>query len=185
MDAHNTDPGLISLGVMCVDTGTGMPRIAELTRSTPMSPRGIRTRHPARRPFSYVTTVCQAPETVASWPAHWQAAAEKPSCTSGGRTMYHENGCLRLFQKASTKILLYLMATGHTVAPRSKAPRLNMTVYSLFTQVPSGNTSSGVAAGSRICSCIRFATICRSFTCTARPVSSHRFELLCAHFPSY
>ncbi len=32
--------------------------------------------------------------------------------------------------------LLYLMATGHTVAPRSKAPRLNMTQYSLLTHVP-------------------------------------------------
>ena len=33
------------------------------------------------------------------------------------------NDCLRLFQKASTKILLYLMAIGYTVAPMSKAPR--------------------------------------------------------------
>ena len=30
--------------------------------------------------------------------------------------------CRRLFQKASTNILLYLMATGQTVASRSKAP---------------------------------------------------------------
>lgn len=110
-----------------------------------------------------------------------------------------------LFQKASTKILLYLMAMGHTVAsakqsrrlsaehgwphmycvhpcthaislhrrttsngfpgnanpegsgdtahkhsPRSNAPRLNMTTYSLFTHVPSGKMSSGVeSAGMR------------------------------------
>jgi len=31
--------------------------------------------------------------------------------------------CLRLFQKASTKILLYFIAIGYTVAPMSKAPR--------------------------------------------------------------
>lgn len=81
--------------------------------------------------------------------------------------MYQENGWRRLFQKASTKILLYLIAIGHTVAPRSNAPRLNITVYSLFTQVPSGKTSRGVASGSRMCSCMRLATICLSFTCTA------------------
>lgn len=34
----------------------------------------------------------------------------------------------RLFQKASTKILLYLIAMGQTVTPRSKAPRLNITL---------------------------------------------------------
>ena len=69
------------------------------------------------------------------------------------------------FQKASTKILLYLMAMGHTVAPRSKAPRLNMTQYSLLTQVPSGKISSGVMLGACTCAFMRSATISRSFTC--------------------
>lgn len=55
------------------------------------------------------------------------------------------NDWRRLFQNASTKTLLYLMATGHTVASRSNAPLLNMTVYSLFTHVPSGKTSCDVA----------------------------------------
>ena len=40
-----------------------------------------------------------------------------------GRTRCAVKDCLRLFQKASTKILLYLMAIGYTVAPMSKAPR--------------------------------------------------------------
>ncbi len=40
------------------------------------------------------------------------------------------------FQKGSTKDLLYLMAIGHTVAPSLNAPDLNITQYSLFTQVP-------------------------------------------------
>lgn len=34
----------------------------------------------------------------------------------------------RLFQKASTKILLYLIAIGQTVTPMSKAPLLNITL---------------------------------------------------------
>ena len=69
------------------------------------------------------------------------------------------------FQNASTKILLYLMATGQTVAPRSNAPRLNMTQYSLFTQVPSGKMSSGVVSGACTCAFMRCATIRRSLTC--------------------
>lgn len=36
--------------------------------------------------------------------------------------------CFLLFQKASTKILLYLIAIGQTVHPSSNAPFLNMTV---------------------------------------------------------
>jgi hypothetical protein len=35
-------------------------------------------------------------------------------------------------------------AIGRRGAPRSKAPRLNITQYSLFTQVPSGKMSRGV-----------------------------------------
>ena len=69
------------------------------------------------------------------------------------------------FQKASTKILLYLMATGHTTAFRSNAPRLNMTQYSLFTQVPSGKMSRGVVSGSCTCCFMRVATRALSFTC--------------------
>lgn len=59
-------------------------------------------------------------------------------------TMWVVKDCFLEFQKASTNILLYLMATGQTVAPKSNAPRLNITVYSLLTHVPSGNTNSGV-----------------------------------------
>ena len=44
-------------------------------------------------------------------------------CTGAERTRWAVKDCLRLFQKASTKILLYLMAIGYTVAPMSKAPR--------------------------------------------------------------
>ena len=71
---------------------------------------------------------------------------------------------LRLFQKAFTKILLYLMAIGHTVAPRSKAPFLNITVYSLLTQVPSGKTSSGLLSLVLVTwDLMRSATSVRSF----------------------
>ena len=99
-----------------------------------------------------------------------------------------------LFQKASTNILLYFIAIGHTAHPNSKAPYinriinrkpcktdrsqscrifilctllftetvfriqqcknitfLNITVYALFTQVPSGNISKGFLSGSSIC----------------------------------
>ena len=73
------------------------------------------------------------------------------------------------FQKASTKKGLYLIAIGHTVAPRSNAPRLNITQYSLLTQVPSGNTSSGVASARRTCATMRSCTSRRSFTCALVP----------------
>lgn len=72
------------------------------------------------------------------------------------------------FQNASTKILLYLMATGQTVAPRSNAPRLNMTQYSLFTHVPSGKMSSGVVSAACTCAAMRSATSLRSLTCAPR-----------------
>lgn len=62
----------------------------------------------------------------------------------------------RLFQKASTKILLYLIAIGHTVTPRSNAPLLNMTQYSLFTQHPSGKMRSGLRPGVVACSLILY-----------------------------
>ena len=86
--------------------------------------------------------------------------------------MYVEKGCRRLFQNASTKILLYLMATGHTVAPRSKAPFLNITVYSLLTHVPSGKTRSGVVSGLRTCSTMRLCTSSLSFDCMAERTES-------------
>lgn len=84
--------------------------------------------------------------------------------------------CRLLFQKASTKTLLYLMAIGQTVAPRSNAPRLNITQYSLFTQVPSGNMRRGVVSGAWTCSFILLATIARSFTCTAPACFMSRHE---------
>mmetsp|Transcript_27613 Transcript_27613/g.77184 ORF Transcript_27613/g.77184 Transcript_27613/m.77184 type:complete len:203 (+) Transcript_27613:188-796(+) len=70
--------------------------------------------------------------------------------------------CCRLFQNASTKVLLYLMATGLTVAPRSKAPLLNMTQYSLFTHVPSGKISRGLTSSFCTCALILAVTAARS-----------------------
>eukprot|EP00884_Botryococcus_braunii_P014977 jgi/Botrbrau1/23480/Bobra.106_1s0032.1 len=46
------------------------------------------------------------------------------------------------FQKVSENSLLYLMAMGHTVAPMSKAPALNITTYSLLVQVPAPQKAS-------------------------------------------
>mmetsp|Transcript_10115 Transcript_10115/g.32765 ORF Transcript_10115/g.32765 Transcript_10115/m.32765 type:complete len:326 (+) Transcript_10115:304-1281(+) len=51
---------------------------------------------------------------------------------------------------------------GCTRAPRSNAPRLNITVYSLFTHVPSGKMSSGLRAPSATCSRSLRATASRS-----------------------
>ena len=51
---------------------------------------------------------------------------------------------------------------GHTVTPSSKAPFLNMTQYSLLTQVPSGKISSGLACGSCTWRLMRAATFARS-----------------------
>ncbi len=79
--------------------------------------------------------------------------------------------CRLLFQKASTKILLYLMAMGHTVASRSKAPLLNMTQYSLLTQVPSGKMRRGVVSCAATCAFILSPTTLRSFTCTRSQAS--------------
>ena len=80
--------------------------------------------------------------------------------------------CRRLFQKASTKILLYLMALGQTVQSRSKAPRLNMTQYSLLTQVPSGKMSNGVVLGAATWAFILSPTILRSLTCMTKCVNT-------------
>ena len=80
-------------------------------------------------------------------------------------TRWAVKDCLLLFQKASTKTLLYFMATGHTVAPRSKAPRLNMTQYSLLTQVPSGKIRRGVVSAACTCCFILSATTTLSLTC--------------------
>ena len=62
-------------------------------------------------------------------------------------------------QKVSAKILLYLIAIGHTLHPRSKAPFLNMTQYSLLTHVPSGKMSNGSRSGLATCSRKRRWTI--------------------------
>eukprot|EP00982_Pelagococcus_subviridis_P002874 22149-Pelagococcus_subviridis.AAC.3 len=62
------------------------------------------------------------------------------------------NDCRRLCQNVSANVLLYLIAMGTTLHPKSNAPRLNMTQYSLFTHVPSGKMSSGRRSGSLTCS---------------------------------
>ena len=84
--------------------------------------------------------------------------------TMSEQTMWPVVDCRLLFQKASTKLLLYLMAMGQTVAPKSKAPRLNITQYSLLTHVPSGKISNGVESLFEIYSFIRALTVFRSLT---------------------
>ena len=56
----------------------------------------------------------------------------------------------------------YLMAMGHTRQSSSKAPLWNRTVYSLLTQVPSGNISKGQFFTLFTCWRIRLLTIKRS-----------------------
>lgn len=65
------------------------------------------------------------------------------------------------------------MATGHTVAPKSNAPLLNMTQYSLLTHVPSGKMSNGVVSGAATCAFIRSPTIFLSFTYRCQMQDSH------------
>jgi len=68
------------------------------------------------------------------------------------------------FQNASTNTRSYRMATGQTTAPRSNAPRLNITQYRLLTHVPSGKMRSGVCPGAATCARMRSATSARSRT---------------------
>ena len=110
-----------------------------------------------------------------------QAAADFTKCAV--------KDCRLLFQKASTKILLYLMAMGHTVASRSKAPLLNMTQYSLLTQVPSGKMRRGVVSWAATWAFILSPTTLRSFTYKCRQalmmlcLSSSSHPLLCGPSP--
>ena len=52
-----------------------------------------------------------------------------------------EKLCFREFQNASTNVLSYLIAIGHTGTPKSKAPRLNMT-SARCSRVPSEKSTT-------------------------------------------
>ena len=96
-----TGPGSTHLGFKEVDIAHQSPAAHQLhLHAEPKQPLSL-----APRP----SPVCPSPRPL---PPPLPAAPRPAQ-----RTRWAEKDCRLLFQKASTKILLYLMAMGHTVAP--------------------------------------------------------------------